>query len=121
MQLKEFREAIRYFSTVVRIRPRNISSWEALIRCLYHAKFYTEAQEQTQVALRVTGGKPIFVFYLSVICFAMGKSKQGLLHLEKAMSLSPKLLKKMVVLSPAILQNQSVVDLVARYKKNKML
>src|SRR5258705_4348410 len=35
VQLESFKEAIQYFSTVVRIRPRNVAGWEALIRCLY--------------------------------------------------------------------------------------
>ncbi len=48
MQLGEFKEAIQYFSNVVRIRPRNISSWEALIRCLYTAEFFDEALEQVE-------------------------------------------------------------------------
>jgi hypothetical protein len=51
----------------------------------------------------------------------LGKTKEGLLHLEKAMSLSPKLLKKFMELNPAILQNNQVVDIVARYKKGKKI
>ena len=119
MQLGEYKEAIQHFSSVVRMRPRNISSWEALIRCLYSAGVYKEALEQAQAAIRVTGGKPLFIFYLSAIYFAMGKSKEGLLQLEKAMAKAPKMLKKLVELNPVILQFQPVVDIVARYKKNK--
>jgi tetratricopeptide (TPR) repeat protein len=119
MQLGEYKEAIQFFSNVVRMRPRNITSWEALIRCLYNAGFYKEALEQVQAAIRLTGGKPIFIFYLSAVHFAMGKSKEGLLQLEKAMTKAPKLLRKLVELNPAILQFQPVVDVLARYKKNK--
>lgn len=119
MQLGEYKEAIQYFSTVVRIRPKNISSWEALIRCLYNAAFFKEALEQVQAAIRITGGKPIFIFYLSAVYFALGKSKEGLIQLEKAMSKAPKLLKKLIELNPSILQYQPVVDIIARYKKNK--
>ncbi len=119
MELKEYRDAIQNFSNVVRVRPKNVTSWEALIRCLYNANFFEEALEQVQSAISVTGDKPIFIFYESTIYFALGKSKQGLLQLEKAMSKAPKLLKKMVELNPSILQYQSVVDVIARYKKNK--
>jgi tetratricopeptide (TPR) repeat protein len=119
MQLEEYKEAIQYFSNVVRARPRNISSWEALIRCLYNAAFFEEALEQVQAAIRITGSKPIFIFYLSAVYFALGKSKEGLLQLEKAMTRAPKLLKKLVELNPVILQYQPVVDIIARYKKNK--
>src|SRR5260221_3937475 len=86
MQLGEFKEAIQFFSNVVRIRPRNISSWEALIRCLYNAEYFEEALEQVETAIRITGGKPLFIFYLSAVYFALGKSVEGLLQLETAMA-----------------------------------
>jgi hypothetical protein len=37
------------------------------------------------------------------------------------MEISPRLLKKFIELNPAILQNQSVVDLIARFKRNKSI
>jgi tetratricopeptide (TPR) repeat protein len=121
MQLGEFKEAIQFFSNVVRIRPRNISSWEALIRCLYNAEFFEEALEQVETAIRITGGKPLFIFYLSAVNFALGRSREGLLQLENAMSKAPRLLKKLLELNPVILQYQPVVDIIARYKKNKSI
>ncbi len=121
MQLGEYREAIQFFSNVVAQRPRNISSWEALIRCLYTGGYYAEAIDQVAAARAHTDSKPIFTFYLSLIYFAMGKSKEGLLQLDAAMSRAPRLLKKMVDLNPAILQHQQVVDLIARYKKNRSI
>ncbi|MBA4167825.1 MAG: tetratricopeptide repeat protein [Chitinophagaceae bacterium] len=121
MQMGEYKEAIQYFSNVVAQRPKNISSWEALIRCLYTGEYYDEAMDQVAAAIKHTDNKPIFGFYLSAIYFAMGKSKEGLLQLENAMNKSPRLLKKMIDLNPAILQHQQVVDLVARYKKNRSI
>jgi tetratricopeptide (TPR) repeat protein len=117
MQLGEYKEAIQYCSNVVRMRQRNISGWEALIRCLYQVGYYKEAYEQVQQAIRITGDKPLMVFYLSAVCFAMGKSKEGLLHLDKALSRSPRLLKKMIDLNPSLLQSQLVVDVIAKYRK----
>ena len=38
---------------------------------------------------------------------------------QRALSKAPKLLKKFIDLNPAILQNQQVVDVIARYKRNK--
>jgi tetratricopeptide (TPR) repeat protein len=121
MQLGEYKEAIQYFSNVVAQRPKNISSWEALIRCLYTGGYFGEALDQVAAAMKHTDNKPIFGFYLSAIYFAMGKAKEGLLQLEKAMDKSPRLLKKLIDLNPAILQHQQVVDLVARYKKNRSI
>jgi len=121
MQTGKYKEAVQYFSSVVRARPRNASGWEALIRCLYNGDFFEEALEQAEAALRSTHGKPLFLFYRSAILFAAGKSKEALLQLEEAMQKSPRQLKRFVELNPAILQNQQVVDLVARFKRNKSI
>ena len=121
MQLGNYKEAIQYFSNVVRQRPRNVSGWEALIRCLYYGEFYDEAIEQIQAALKMTDNKPVFVFYLSAVYFAMNKTKEALLQLEKAMTRAPKLLKKMIELNPILLRHPQVVDIVARYKRNRSI
>ena len=121
VQLGMFKDAVQYFSNVVRIRPKNTAGWEALIRCLYKAEYFEEALEQTQVALKVTNGKPLFIFYKASVLFAMGKTKEGVLQLEEGMRQTPKLLKKFVELNPSILQNQLVVDVIARFKRNKSI
>ena len=82
---------------------------------------FEEALEQAQAALDITNGKPLFLFYKTAILFGMGKTKEAILQLEKAMEKSPKLLKKFIELNPAILQNQQVVDIVARFKRNKSI
>ena len=117
MELGLFKEAVQYFSIVVRSRPKNISGWEALIRCLYKGEFYEEALLQVQAALTSSGGKPIFLYYKAAILLAEGKMKEAVLQLEQAMERAPKLLKKFVELNPKVLQNQSVVDVVARFKR----
>jgi len=121
IQIGNYKEAVQYFSTVVQTRPRNSAGWEALIRCLYKAKYYDEALEQTTAALHLTNGKPIFLFYKASVLFALGKSKEAILQLEKALIHTPKLLKKFVALNPSILQNQQVVDILARFKRNKSI
>ena len=121
LQIGAFKEAIQYLSNVVRIRPKNLAGWEALIRCLYKGEFLEEAKEQVMAALQVTQGKPLFMFYLSNILFAMGKSKEAILYLERAMEKAPKLLKRFVELNPSILQNQQVVDVLAKFKRNKSI
>lgn len=119
MQLNDIKEAVQYLSTAVRVRPRNMTGWESLIRCLFLAEYYTEARQQALAALKQTNGKPVFLYYLSAILFAMNKSKEALLHLEKALSLAPKGVKKFVQLYPSILKMPQVVDLIARYKRNR--
>jgi tetratricopeptide (TPR) repeat protein len=120
-QVGAFKEAIQYLSNVVRVRPKSSSGWEALIRCLYKAHFLEEAKEQVLAALHVTQGKPLFMFYLSNILFALGKSKEAILYLERAMEKAPKLLKRFVELNPSILQNQQVVDILAKFKRNRSI
>ena len=119
LQLGEFKEAVQFLSTAVRVRPKNISGWEALIRCLHAAEFYPEAKQQALAALTHTGDKPVFLYYLSAILFAMNKSKEALLYLEQALATTPKQLKKFIQLDPSLLQNSQVVDLIAQYKRSK--
>jgi tetratricopeptide (TPR) repeat protein len=119
LQLEHIKEAVQYFTNAVRIKPKNITGWEALIRCLYQSGFYLEARQQVIAAMNITEGKPIFLFYLSAILFELGKSKEALLYLEKAIQIAPKALKKFINLNPSLLQNTSIVDVIARYKKSK--
>jgi tetratricopeptide (TPR) repeat protein len=121
MQLKLFKEAIHFFGNVVRTRPKSVAGWEALIRCLFKAEFFEEATEQSLAAIKITEGKSLFIFYNSACLFALKRSKEGLLQLEKAMNQSPRQVKKLIDLYPAILQSQPVVDLIARYKKGRKL
>jgi tetratricopeptide (TPR) repeat protein len=121
MQLEQYKEAIQYFGNVVRSRPKSMAGWEALIRCLFTASFFDEALEQSEAALKITDGKPLFQYYFSACLFALKRSKEGLLQLEKALQKTPRQLKKFIDLNPAILQNNQVVDLIARYKKGKKI
>lgn len=121
MNLNKYKDAIQYFGSVVRNKPRNIAGWDALVRCLLRAEMFEEAADQCKAALDITDKKPVFIFYLSSALFQSGKSKEGLLLLEQAMEKAPKLLKKFVELHPSILQNPQVVDIIARYKKGRKI
>jgi tetratricopeptide (TPR) repeat protein len=119
METGNIREAIAYFGNVVKGRPRNRAGWEALIRCLYRAEMFEEADEQITQAMLLCKEKALFLFYRSAILFSLGRSKEALLQLENAMEKSPRQLKKFIELNPVILQNQQVVDVIARYKRNR--
>lgn len=121
MNLDKYKDAIVYFGAVVKHKPKSVTGWEALLRCLIKADLLEEAYSQCMVAHAATGYKPIFYFYASTLLFALGKSKEALLKLETAMDKAPKLLKKFMELNPAILQNNQVVDIIARYKKGKKI
>jgi tetratricopeptide (TPR) repeat protein len=121
MQMNKLDEAISYFGNVVRVRPKNNNGWVELLKCLYKAALWEEALEYAGFAHEQTDGKPIFIFYKSAILLAAGKSKEALLQLEEAMQQNPKLIKQFIALNPAVLQNQQVVDVIARFKKKKSI
>ncbi|MFM2326164.1 MAG: hypothetical protein RIR31_366 [Bacteroidota bacterium] len=121
MELGKLDDAITYFGNVVRVRPKNVNGWVELLKCLYKAALFDEALEYAGFAFEQTDGKSIFIFYKSAVLFAMGKSKEAAIQLENGMQQNPKLVKKLIELNPAILQNQQVVDVIARFKKKKSI
>ena len=121
MELNKLDDAITYFGNVVRVRPKNLNGWIELLKCLYKAELFEEALEYSGFAYEQTDGKTIFLFYKSAVLYAIGKSKEALLVLEQGMGKNPKLIKKFIELNPSILQNQGVVDIIARFKKRRSI
>ena len=121
MELDRLDDAITYFGNVVRVRPKNLNGWIELLKCLYKAELLDEALEYAGFAYEQTDGKVIFLFYKSAVLYALGRSKEALLQLELGMEKNPKLIKKFIELNPSILQNQQVVDIIARFKKRKSI
>ena len=72
-------------------------------------------------AREMTGGKPVFLFYEAAVELALGQTKEALVKLETAMTVAPRLVKKIIELNPAILQQQAVVDILARFKRRKSI
>jgi hypothetical protein len=70
-------------------------------------------------ALKATQKKPVFLFYRAAILLASGKTKEAIVQLESAMNIAPRLVKKFIDLNPSVLQSQPVVDVLARFKRNK--
>jgi tetratricopeptide (TPR) repeat protein len=119
VEIGRIKDAIVYFTTFIRSRPRNIKGWKELIKCLYTSRFHEEALEQIENALITTGRKPVFIFYKAAVLFALGKSKEALLQLELGMEVAPRLVKQLLEFSPPLMQNQQVVDVIARHKRKK--
>lgn len=120
MEQGKIEEAVQYFGNVVRTRPKNINGWIELLKCLYQANCFEEGLEYVEHAITLTN-KPVFVFYKSAFLFSSGKTKEAILQLEIGMEINPKLVKKLIELNPAIFQNQSVVDVIARFKRSKSI
>ena len=119
LNLLQFKEAAQFFGTVVKNKPKQIVGWEYLIKCLVANEQLDTALEQTELAYISTQGKVIFIFYRSAILFMMGKSAEGLLQLEMAISKSSKQLKKFTKFYPEIVHDPKVAELIAQFKKGK--
>lgn len=120
MELGQTRDAIQHFSNAVRIRPKSIAGWEALVRGLYKAAYFDDALDQVNAAIRATNEKPVFLYYKAAILLASAKTKESIILLEQALQTAPRLLKKFIELNPASMQNQAIVDVVARNKRKKL-
>ncbi len=119
MGLEEYQEAIDCFSGVLAERPKNKKAWEFATQCFLKGQWLDEALVYCYTAYETTGNKPIFLYYYSLILFEMGKSKEAILWLNNALEANPKLLKNLIEFAPTLLQNQMVVDCIARHKTNK--
>ena len=117
IQTGDFDEAIVHLSNVVKARPKNTSGWIELLNCFYLSKQSDDGYEYASHAYETTGAKPVFLFYKVAFLLEMGKSKQALLYLEQALSNNPNQIKFLIEINPSLLQNQQIVDLIARYKK----
>ena len=121
MEQGKIEEAVQYFGNVVRTKPKNSNGWLELLKCLYHAKCFEEGLEYVEHAIQLTNTKPIFIFYKSAFLLAVGKPKEAIVQLEYGMDKNPKLIKKFIELNPSILQNQLVVDIIAKFKRSKSI
>ena len=119
MEQGKIEEAVQYFGNVVRTKPKSSKGWIELLKCLYHAKCFDEGIKYVEHAIELTNNKPIFIFYKSAFLLAVGKSKEAMVQLDFAMDKNSKLIKKLIELNPAILQNQSVIDIIAKFKRKK--
>ena len=120
MNLKQFKEAAVCFGTVVKNKPKQIAGWEYLVKCLVANKQLDAALEQTEIAYISTQGKAIFIFYRSAILYMMGKTTEGILQLEMALSKSTKLVNKLIKFYPEMVQDAKVAELIAQFKKGKL-
>lgn len=121
MEMGKVEMAVQYFGNVVRTKPKNIYGWIELLKCLYKTNCFEEGAEYVNHALEMTNQKTVFLFYKSAFLLALGKSKEAVIQLENAMAKNPKNLKKLVDLNPGILQNPLIVDVIAKFKRNKSI
>jgi len=117
MELDVKSEALVCYLNAVRLKPGNKTTWVALIRGLYLAGYYDEALTQLEVAREHCGDKPDFRYFQAALLIELGKSKEGMLQLEKALKDAPAKVKVFTELNPDYLRRTAVSDLISKYKK----
>ena len=115
----KLKDAIQYFLNVIRVRPKNVSGYDALIRALVKAEEYEEALKHCRVAEQHAIGSALFIFYQSGVLFLQGKTKEALVQLERALRENPRLFNKLSDLVPGLLQRPQVVEILSRYVRKK--
>ncbi|WP_276132866.1 hypothetical protein [Polluticoccus soli] len=119
MEMDVKSEALVCYLNAVRLKPGNKTTWVALVKGLYLSGYYDEGLTQIEVAREHCGDKPDFRYYQAALLFEMGKSKEGLVQLERALKLAPNRVKLFTDLNPEYLRRSSVSDLIAKYKTKK--
>ncbi len=119
MEMNVKSEALVCYLNAVRLKPGNKTTWVALIRGLYMTGYYDEALTQLAVAREHCGEKGDFSYYQAAVLFELGKAKEALLQLEKALKLSPARVKIFTELNPEFLLRTPVAELIGKYKKSK--
>jgi tetratricopeptide (TPR) repeat protein len=117
MEMDVKSEALVCYLNAVRLKPSSKTTWVALIKGLYLSGYYDEALTQLEVAREHCGDKPDFRYFQAALLFELGKSKEGLIQLEKALKLAPNRLKIFTELNPEYLRRNTVADLIGKYKK----
>lgn len=112
-------EALTCFLNAIQLKPNNISNWSALLKGLYRTECYQEMLQDITAAKEALGDKPDFDFFAALALFAMGKSKEAVLHLEKGLVQSPQKVKIILDLEPELLQRKKVSSLISKYKRQK--
>jgi tetratricopeptide (TPR) repeat protein len=121
MKLGKYKDAVHYFLTVVQSKPRNLKGWEALIRSLFEAGQFAEAEKQIQQARLRIGEKPVFDFYESAVLLAEGKTSLGFNLLDKTIEAYPKQLKLFLKLYPSAVKFPQVVEMLLKSKRRRHL
>lgn len=119
MELDVKSEALVCYLNAVRLKPDNKSTWIALVRGLYIAGYYEEVGVQVQVAMEHCGEKADFYYIYAAALMEMGKVKEAMLQLEKALGMSSSKVKLFTELNPEYLMRGPIVELIARHKKTR--
>lgn len=118
-QMDRIKDAVIHFTQFIKARPKNAKGWKELIKCLFDTGYYEEALEQVNNAQKNTNNKPLFIYYKAAVLFALGKSKEAMLHLHEGIESAPLLVRQFIQFNPSMLQNTSIADVLSANKSHK--
>lgn len=117
MEMDAENEALVCYLNAVKLKPANKTTWLALIKGLYVAGYHEEALTQLEIARANCGDKADFRYFQAAVLLELGKSKEALVQLERALKLAPTKVKMFTGLNSEYLRRNSVSELISRYKK----
>lgn len=117
MEMNAEKEALVCYLNAVQLRPDIKSTWQALIKGLYAADYFDEALTQLSIAIEHCGPKTDFIFYKAAILLAKGKTKDAIIHLERALAENPKKMVALNFIDKEISRHPVFAEILIRYKK----
>lgn len=111
------KDAIVYFLKSLSLKPNQKNAWVQLSKALYALGLFEEIINQKEIAEEHCGIKAEFEYIHTAALYALGKTKEALIYLQKGLELAPNKIKLLATLQPDIYTRKSVADLVAFYKK----
>jgi tetratricopeptide (TPR) repeat protein len=119
--LQQFDKALNHVALIINLKPKHKKAWELIVQCLIYNNQLKDALLFCDEAFDACSNNIKYVYYQSYILLLMGKSKEALVLLNRALQQSPKQLKGLIEFAPALMQNQKVVAVIAKYKTKKGL
>lgn len=119
MELHADKEALVCYLNAVQLRPDIKSTWQALIKALYHSNYFDEALSQILLAEDHCGYKVEFTYYKAVILLAQGKTKDAVICLEDALTENAKKQNALHFIDKESIQHPVFAEVLVRYKKKK--
>lgn len=117
MEMDAENEALVCFLNAVKLKPNSKTTWMALIKGLYIAKFYEESLTQIAIARENCGDKADFRYFQAAALLELGKSKEAMLQFEMALKIAPAKVKMFTSLNPEYIRRNSIAELIGKYKK----
>ncbi len=116
LHLEDFEMGFAFLKKATTIKNQNITPWIAYIKALIQHEAFEEAQEGIEEAYYHIGNHIDLLYLDATNHFGLGKTKDGMIILENALSIDSKKSRMIFNLIPELKQRSSVVQLISKYK-----